>query len=647
MTEMRREPRAAVEPARWTARDAEELYGIPSWGQGVFGITPDGHLAVFPEGNSPPHIDLYDVVESLRERGLHPPVLIRLYDVLAARLRGIRAEFDSAIERRGYSGRYRCVYPIKVNQERHLCEEIRDFAEELDFGFEAGSKPELLAVLGLTAGHPKIPILCNGFKDEEFLETVTLATKLRRDIVPIVESPHELEVILEMAERHSVRPRIGIRMKLHSAATGHWEASGGAGSKFGLHASEMLWAINLLDEHGMTDCLQLLHCHVGSQVSRLESLRAPFEELARTYVELKKRGTGVSAIDIGGGLGVDYDGTNSGRGSSVDYDVGDYAELVVSVVGDVCDASDVPHPDIFSESGRAMVAASSVLVVDVLARRRSWAPAQTAATGTDADADLPDSIEELRRTAEELPDLDTMHAQQRAKEALDRVSLEYRNGELSLQDRARAEELFARIARRLAERGEDAHQDLVRSSAAAWGDLYIGNFSLFQSVPDSWALDQVFPICPIHRLLERPNRAAVLGDITCDSDGRIDRFSLHGAVRRTLDVHRLEDNKPYYLGVFLVGAYQEILGDLHNLFGDAHAVHVRVDEAGEWMLEEVVVGDTVRDVLGYVHYEPMLLLKGIRREVESAIRRKILTVAEGKELLSNIVLGLDGYTYLE
>lgn len=638
-----------IDPAAWTTEDAEHLYGVDAWGQGVFGVTAEGHLAALPAGKDVPGIDLFDLAESLHERGLQAPVLIRLCDVLSARLRRIRSEFDDAIRKRGYRGKYRCLYPIKVNQERHLCEEIRDLAEELDFGFEAGSKPELLAVLGLTAGHSQIPIMCNGFKDAQYLETVTLAAKLGRDILPIVESPHELDLILDLARRHGVRPRLGLRMKLHSMASGHWETSGGAGSKFGLHATEVLWAVERLREADLMDCLQLLHCHVGSQVSQLASLRAPLEELGRTYVELINRGVGVRSVDVGGGLGVDYDGSHSGRGSSIDYGVREYAEAVVHTLSEICDAAGVKHPDVFSESGRAMVAGSSVLIVNVLARRRfHLAPREI--PESERVPITPPALLELERTSRELHSQTTSEARKGARESLDSIITGYRQGHLGLAERSRAEELFAMITRELAARAGEDDEDELRSAAAAWGDLYIGNFSVFQSLPDSWALDQVFPVCPLHRLNERPTRSSVLADITCDSDGVIDHFSLHGEEWRTLMLHEpLEphEEKPYYLGVFLVGAYQEILGDLHNLFGDAHAVHVRLDEEGKCVFEEVVVGETVREVLGYVHYDPVLLLERIRREVEAGIRAGTLSVAEGRGLLSNIVLGLDGYTYLE
>jgi arginine decarboxylase len=642
-------PAAAETGSTWTLADSERLYGIPAWGLGAFRATESGHLAVFPDGDPARGIDLFELVESLREREINPPILIRLYDVLAARLREIRRSFDAAIAAHGYRAKYRCLYPIKVNQERHLCEEIRDLALELDFGLEAGSKPELLAVLGLTAGHPEVPIMCNGFKDEEFLETVTLAAKLGHHVMPIVENPHELDIIIAQARSHGIRPRIGVRMKLHSRGTGRWKTSGGAGSKFGLSAAEVLSAVDKLQRAGMADCLHLVHCHVGSQVRKLDSLRNPLQELSRFYVELVGMGTGVKAIDVGGGLGVDYQGSRSGKRSSVDYRVSDYANLVISVLREVCDAATVPHPDVYSESGRAMVAHSSMLVVDVLEQRRTYVTrAQIEAElGTPT---LPQAIEELRAIADNLSAALSADDYRRAVKARDRVLQLFRAGKVGLRLRALADELYAAITREhIASLRNGSPVATGKRKAAEGDDLYIANFSLFQSVPDSWALGQVFPICPLHRLNEQPTRSAVLGDITCDSDGKIDRFAGQGdgVERRSLAAHELRPGEPYYLGIFLVGAYQEILGDLHNMFGDTHCVHVRLDEDGQWMLEDVVWGETVREILGYLHYDADELLERLRREVEAAIRQQKITVAEGKGLLSNFALGLSGYTYLE
>ena len=636
--------------AAWTATDADRLYGVSGWGRGAFRITSAGHLAVAPGGPDSPVIDLFELVQSLRDRDLLPPVLLRFHDLLAARLREVRSAFDEAIRNHGYGGRYQCLYPIKVNQERYLCEEVRDLALELGFGFEAGSKPELLAVLGLVAGNPDLPVVCNGFKDDEFIETVILATKLGRDIVPIVEKPAELDLIVKHARSYGVRPRIGIRVKLHAKGSGKWESSGGARSKFGLFASELLHAVETLQDAGMDDCLVLLHCHVGSQVSELASLHHTMEELARVYVELASMVPSLRAIDVGGGLGVDYDGSRSGRGSSIDYGVPEYAELVIGTLSRVCDEAGVAHPDVLSESGRAMVASSSVLVVEAVGRTGFEATPTRADLHAAAEGrPVPAPIEELWRTAELARDRSPRETYYQAQEARDRAMVLFRSGRLSLRLRALAEELHAQITRELVActRESENLPDDLRHLTTVSSDVYFANFSVFQSLPDSWALEQVFPVCPIHRLDEHPTRQAILADITCDSDGEIDRFATGGGERGTLDLHEIRPGEPYYLGVFLVGAYQEILGDLHNLLGDTHAVHIRLDEDGEWMLDEVVPGDTVREVLGYVHYDVDQLLERMRREVESSIKRRLLTVSEGKSLLSNLALGLDGYTYLE
>lgn len=640
----------SVANANWSPGNSDELYGVARWGRGAFRVSGDGHLAVDPTGTGKPLIDLFELVQDVRERGLHAPVLFRFHDLLARRLREIRTSFDAAVEQHKYGGSYRCLYPIKVNQERYLCEEIRDLARELDFGLEAGSKPELLAVLGLAADCPGLPIVCNGFKDDDFIETVILACKLGYDIVPIVEKPGELDLVLKHALQHKVRPRIGVRVKLHSQGSGMWDKSGGARSKFGLFPFEILEATSKLEAAGMSDCLQLLHCHIGSQVSRAESLRHPLEELARVYAELLKMGAGIRIIDVGGGLGVDYDGSRSGRGSSIDYGVAEYAELVIETLRNVCDDAGVPHPDVYSESGRAMVASSSVLVVEVQGCTQFEAPVERAELERAANGgSVPDVVTQLWRAAESIEKSNSAEMYFQAKEARDRAMVMFRAGELRLPMRALVDRLFEQVTRALVRASKDPAclPEELRHLTNAASDVYFANFSVFQSLPDSWALDQVFPICPLHRLDERPDRQAVIADISCDSDGEIDHFVGGGGEASTLELHGLRAGEAYYLGVFLVGAYQEVLGDLHNLLGDTHAVHVRLDEDDEWVLEEVVRGDTVREVLGYVHYDVDQLLDRMRREVERAIRRKAVSVAEGKQILASLALGLDGYTYLE
>ncbi|MBX3321495.1 MAG: biosynthetic arginine decarboxylase [Phycisphaeraceae bacterium] len=646
--------------ATWTTQDASDLYGIDSWGQGYFSVTDAGTIAVRPARDEEHQIDLYELVEGLRARGIHTPVLLRFTDLLKSRLTELRDAFDTAIRENEYGGSYTCVYPIKVNQQRPLCEEIRDFGDVLGFGLEAGSKPELLAVLGLTENRPNMPIVCNGFKDQEYVETVVLATKLGRRIVPVVEQAIELDLIIEQANRYGVRPMIGVRIKPSARGAGRWESSGGMRSKFGLQVSEVLAALEKLRNNDMLDCLRLVHFHVGSQICDIRQLKNAISELAHTYTELRRLGaTQLDMIDIGGGLGVDYDGSQSSWASSVNYSVREYASDVVYRIKAACDDVNQPHPMIVSESGRAMAAYSSVLVVDVLGK--SHFP---------SDPDLPwirRTIDAERASGQEIPqpviDLLDAYEGMATREALENYhdSIQARDeamtlfgmGYMSLPMRAVTERLFWAIGRKVIqitdEDPESALADQIGDLGELLSDIYFCNFSLFQSLPDSWAIDQLFPIVPIQRLNDRPRRRAILADITCDSDGQISRFSSTEGqkAKKTLELHELRGEQPYYLAFFLVGAYQEVLGDLHNLFGDTHAVHVSQEEDGSWSIGEVVEGDTVREVLSYLQFDPSDLRRAMRRDTERAVREGRMSVEESRALLTFYESGLEGYTYLE
>jgi arginine decarboxylase len=649
-------PTAAENGDKWTVADAVDLYGLERWGKSHFGISPRGTVLVMPDGRRERAADLFDIVEGVAERGLRAPMLIRFPDMLERRLKRLREAFDHAIADQGYQAGYKCIYPIKVNQQRRLCEEIRDLAEELSFGMEAGSKPELLAVLALTAGRPGMPIVCNGFKDSEYIEAVILAGKLGRQIYPVVERFNDLQLIAEFSAKYGVSPRIGIRIKPSARGAGRWVSSGGMRSKFGLSSSETLRAIEFLQERGLAEALQMVHFHLGSQICDIRQFKAAVSELAHTYAELRRLGaTQLEVINVGGGLGVDYDGSASAWDSSVNYDVDEYAADIVHRIMSVCNDAQQPHPTIFSESGRAMVAHSTVLVMDVLGKTRF-----------PRDPEL--EVIRARLAAEEEPPqpvLDLMDALERADgdrpveafhdaaQAREEATSLFSMGYISLPMRAAAERLYWATGRRVmlnprAQEEEELTEDL-RELPVALSDIYYCNFSLFQSLPDAWAIDQVFPILPIHRLDEEPTRRGVLADITCDSDGKIDRFSsAEGSdYKRTLELHELRDGEPYYLGVFLVGAYQEVLGDLHNLFGDTNAVHVSIEEDGEWTIEEVIEGDTVREVLGYVQFDPRELRRDMRRDVEKAVKEGRLRVDESRSLLRFYDDGLDGYTYLE
>ncbi len=641
----------------WTAKASAELYRLEEWGGGYFGVSPRGTVEVYPHGDPSRKIDLLEVVEGLKLRELGPPVMIRFPDIIAHRMRDLRDSFDRAIRQTGYEGRYSCVYPVKVNQQRHICEEIRNRGAELGFGLEAGSKPELLAVLALTEGNAAMPVVCNGFKDDEFIETVILAAKMGRNIIPVAEQFHELELIVEHAQRYGVHPTVGIRVRLSSEGIGRWAGSAGFRGKFGLSASQVLEAVDYLRERDILDSLRMLHCHIGSQVYDIRTVKYAVSELAHVYTELFRLGAPIGILDVGGGLGIDYDGSQSASESSVNYTLDEYATDVVYRIQTVCDEAGVAHPDVFTESGRALVAHAGVLVCEAMGSRAlpdrpSERLIERALQADEVPQPLLDIVDAYeRRDSGDPTELyhDAAHARD---EALSLFNLGY----MDLHSRAAVEELFWTIGNLLLERlGPDLPEEF-QSLPELLGDLYFCNFSVFQSLLDAWGIEQVFPIVPIHRLDEKPTRRGVLVDITCDSDGRIDHFSDPGGVKRTLELHPLvqeEDglgkagHEPYYVGIFLVAAYQETLGDLHNLLGDTHAVHVSLAEDGRWRIDEVIEGDTVREVLRYVQYNPDEMRRAMRRDIEASVESGRLTVPEAASLRRFLDQGLEGYTYLE
>ena len=617
-------------------------------------------MVVRPDRDPAREIDLHELVEGLRLRGIHTPVLLRFSDLLDSRLKELKEAFGQAIRDNEYQGSYSCVYPIKVNQQRTLCEEIRDFGGALGFGLEAGSKPELLAVLGLTENRPNMPIICNGFKDDEYVETVVLATKLGRRIIPVVEQAVELDRIIEQAERYEVRPQIGVRIKPSARGAGRWESSGGMRSKFGLQISEVLAAMEKMRARDMLDCLRLVHFHVGSQICDIRMLKNAISELAHTYTELRRLGaTSLDMVDIGGGLGVDYDGSQSSWASSVNYSMREYASDIVYRIKAACDDAQQPHPMIISESGRAMAAYSSVLIVDVLGRSEfpsdpdvAWIR-RTIEGEERSGQEIPQPVIDLMTAYESFNGHEPLEIFHDATTAREEAIALFGMGYMSLPMRAVTERLFWAIGKRVIDFAqadpESAISDQIGDLPEMLSDIYFCNFSLFQSLPDSWAIDQLFPICPIHRLEEKPVRRGILADITCDSDGQISQFcSIEGqSIRKTLELHELRDNEAYYLGFFLVGAYQEVLGDLHNLFGDTHAVHVMLEDDGTWSIGEVIEGDTVREVLSYLQFDPGDLKRAMRRDAERAVKEGRMSVKESRALLSFYENGLEGYTYLE
>ncbi len=630
------------EVRRWTPTDAAELYEVARWGKGYFSVSSSGHVLVHPTRDPQKFLDLKQLVDRLQLRGIDLPILIRFAGILKHRLGEIHDAFAGAIAEHKYNGRYCCVYPVKVNQQRQVVEEVLRFGKPYHFGLEAGSKPELLAVIAMTDNDT--PIICNGFKDAEFIEMATLAHKIGRQIIPVVEKYTELEQILKFAEKHGVRPTFGMRVKLAARGSGRWQSSGGYRSKFGLTVSEILRALAELKARGMEDCFKLLHFHLGSQITNIRQIKGALNEAVRVYTELHKQGAGLEYLDVGGGLGVDYDGSQTNFESSVNYTLQEYANDVVFHVQTVCDEAGVPHPTIISESGRAVVAYHSALVFGVLG---------VAGLGeNDIPLQLPEDVEQPLRdlldTFHQLTQRNVLEAYHDAQQALDMAMNLFTAGYLPLVQRSMAENLFWAIGhkiQRLTKQMEFMPEELEGLDAML-SDTYFCNFSLFQSMPDSWAIKQLFPVMPIHRLDERPTRPAVLGDITCDSDGKIEQFIDRRDVKKTLPLHNFT-GEPYYLGAFLLGAYQEILGDMHNLFGDTNAVHVSMDDEGEVILETVIKGDTVREVLDYVEFNVESLMRQLRSSVEVAVRESRINYEEAGRFLRFYEEGLHGYTYLE
>src|SRR6201996_4121681 len=635
----------------WQVTDSLELYHVSAWGKGYFSINDAGHVVVRPDTEPGKEIDLYDVVEGLKARDLTTPVGVRFSGILAHRLRHLHAAFAQAIAENDYQNRYAAVFPIKVNQQRLVVEEVYRYGQEFGFGLEAGSKPELLAVMAMTENTADRLIICNGFKDDSYIEAVTLATKLGRTIIPVVENFDERGLILKHAQSYGVRPRIGVRVKLFSEGSGRWAGSAGDKSKFGLFVTEILELFNVLKERDMLDCLQLVHCHPGSQLQDIRRVKDAINELAHVYAELKLMGAGLQYIDVGGGLGVDYDGSGTNFASSMNYTLNEYASDVVYRIASVCNTRGIPHPMIISESGRAVAAYHSVLIFDALG---SSALDKFQVTGREAEDhpgedELPQPVQDLfvaYRAVNERRLVECYHDAQTAREQTLQM---FNLGLLSLQFRALAERLYWATCARIRDvcRRLDESPEELADLESILSDTYFCNFSVFQSLPDSWAIDQLFPIMPIHRLNEQPTRIGVLADITCDSDGKIDHFVSLRDVKRTLELHPLIPGEEYYLAAFLVGAYQETLGDLHNLFGDTHVVHIRLLEEGGWWIEEIVNGDTANKVLEYMEYDVAELPPALARDCERAIRDGRMTIAESQLLKRFYEKELDGYAYLE
>jgi arginine decarboxylase len=628
--------------SRWKVQDALETYGCRHWGKGYFGINKSGHVTVHPNKKPEEAIDLKELVDQLQARGIQLPILLRFTDILRHRLGEIHEAFQQAIKEFEFQGAYCCVYPIKVNQQRQVVEDLLDFGKQFKFGLEAGSKPELLAVLALANG--QTPIICNGFKDDEFIQMSVLARKIGKQVIPVVEKFTELEAIVRYAQQLKVRPVLGVRVKLATRGSGRWRSSAGYRSKFGLTLTEVLEALDYLKQRDLADCLQLVHFHLGSQITNIRSIKGALTEAARVYAEMHRAGAGVKFLDVGGGLGIDYDGSQTDFESSVNYTLQEYANDVVFRVKSVCDEAGVPHPTIISESGRAVVAYHSVLVFDVLGVSdfdRYEVPPEVPESATQ-------QLTDLFAIHRDLTKKNVLESYHDAVQAVDDSLNMFNLGSMTVEERALVERLFWAVCSKILKivREMEYVPEELSGLEALLSDTYFCNFSIFQSMPDSWAVKQLFPIMPIHRLNEVPTRRAVLGDITCDSDGKVDQFIDLRDVRNTLQLHPFT-GQPYYLGTFLLGAYQEILGDLHNLFGDTNAVHVSLDETGEVNLDTVIKGNTVREVLAYVQYAADQLTAQMRKDVERAVRGGLISLEESRQLLGFYESGLDGYTYLE
>ncbi|HMS01323.1 MAG TPA: biosynthetic arginine decarboxylase [Gemmatimonadaceae bacterium] len=639
--------RVPAPEAPWTIADARALYNIEGWGAGYFDVNDQGHVVVRPDPDRPSvSVDLRDLARDLEEQGIQLPVLLRFSDILRSRVETLSERFATAMREFEYTGQYTTVYPIKVNQQRHVVEEIVRYGSAHGVGLECGSKPELQAVLGLVEGTEQL-IVCNGYKDHEFMRLALMGQKLGHRVFIVLEQLSELDVLLEVADELGVTPTAGVRIKLASEGAGRWAQSGGEKSKFGLSSAELVKLIDRLSELGRLEIIKLIHFHLGSQITDIRFIKAGLAEVARFYAELRQMGVDITHVDVGGGLGVDYDGTTSTNNASVNYTLQEYANDIVYTIAEACREQELPMPHLISESGRALTAHHALLLVKVIDVESQAARAIPELTDDDHSL-LHEMFEDYRTIVERSPRprkvLEVFHDASFDKE---RARQYFNSGVLNLRQLATAELIWLATMNAIypiVQRDPDTYADIARELQGTLVDRYFLNFSLFQSLPDSWAIDQLFPIMPIHRLNERPTRHGTLQDVTCDSDGKIDRFVGDKNGRPSLELHEFRDGDDYILGIFLTGAYQEILGDLHNLFGDTNAVHVMLTEDGRFEINDLVEGDTVTEVLNYVQFGAAQLLATFRRKVTAA---KGLSREEANAFIADYVAGLEGYTYLE
>ena len=622
---------------QWRVEDSIELYGIRNWGAGYFDVSDAGEVVICPQGPKGPQVSIPEIISGLRDRGYDMPVLLRVENILDSRIANIHESFRKAIKNLGYTGAYRGVFPIKVNQQQQVVEKIAQFGAQYHHGLEVGSKAELIAAVSLMQDREAC-IVCNGYKDEEFMDLGLQALRMGFNVFFVLEMPSELNVLLERSKALGVRPNIGVRAKLAVKAGGHWTDSGGERSTFGLSPAQVVDVVDTLKSHDMLDCFKLLHYHLGSQVSNIRDIRTGVMEGARLYVGLIQEGAPMGYLDLGGGLAVDYDGSHTNFISSRNYNLDEYCTDVVETIMSILDEENVPHPHIITESGRATVAYYSVLLFNVL----DVSMIEEVQLPESLPEGMPEPVQNLRET---LANISLRNLQECYNDAIyyrDEMRQLFSTGRVNLRQRTIAERFFWAIIMRIAQektRLKNVPRDLA--------DIYYGNFSVFQSLPDTWAIDQLFPVMPIHRLREFPARHAIISDITCDSDGRIDQFIDPQGMKPTLELHPLRDGEEYYLGVFLVGAYQETLGDLHNLMGDTNVVSIRVAEDGSYEYVREIRGDSVADILSYVEYDPRRILEDLRSTAELAVRQGRISPSERFSVMQAFEDGLRGYTYFE
>jgi len=637
-------PAPPAEP--WTIGSARTLYNIEGWGIGFFDINEAGHVVVRPDREkSDRELDLFELARDLEEQGVGLPLLLRFSDILRSRIESLNEKFARAREEYSYEGGYTTVYPIKVNQQRHVVEEIVEFGKSAGVGLECGSKPELQAVLGL-AEHTDHLIVCNGYKDEEFMRLALMGQKLGHQVFIVLEQLSEVDVLLQVADELGVTPTAGVRIKLYSEGSGRWAKSGGEKSKFGLSTAQLVRLVDKLKSLGRLDILKLIHFHLGSQITDIRYIKAGLQEVSRYYAELRNLGVDITHVDVGGGLGVDYDGSGSTSQASVNYTLQEYADDVIYTISEACREHELPMPHIISESGRALTAHHALLLLSVI---------DVESVADNAVPELTDDHHTLlHEMAADYAAVTKRVSKKRVREVYHDATFDkeraqdfFNSGVLTLRDRAVAEQIYlATISAvaRIAQKDRDEYSDIVDDLEATMVDRYFCNFSLFQSLPDSWAIDQIFPIMPIHRLNEEPTRRGTIQDVTCDSDGKIETFIGDRTPQKSLELHPFNDGDPYIIGIFLTGAYQEILGDLHNLFGDTNAVHIRLSESKGYEVTDLVHGDTVTEVLDYVQFRASDLLATFRRKVANAagIQRQ-----DANMFIADYIAGLEGYTYLE